>query len=316
MLQNCVIFSLFIAAIHAAGELTVLNSPKSISFKGNDALNSQFVGDVLLAAKGYAVDGNSNWDSMFINDPFNMAKNIIAVHVEGQEQGINNANGKSFQLIGSNSKSSLNAVAAELEANSESVCDLKFDEDGIQAFKTCFGDVSVTPAKATKNLNPEIHTADKEFLESIGYVYAVANNLAKMPSTTLLVKLNLVNVAKAHGEKSVAMEEAKKLVSNAINTLLAAAQKSMDSVLFVQIFEKESSNARYKRDTLSSKDAANFNLATYYNADYPIIFNIILWFMVVFGFSLLAICYAIGSMDPGRDSIIYRLSSTRMKKDN
>lgn len=33
-------------------------------------------------------------------------------------------------------------------------------------------------------------------------------------------------------------------------------------------------------------------------------------------FSLLAISMAIGGMDPGRDSIIYRMTSTRMKKDN
>jgi len=32
--------------------------------------------------------------------------------------------------------------------------------------------------------------------------------------------------------------------------------------------------------------------------------------------SLLAICYAIAAMDPGRDSIIYRMTSTRIKKDN
>lgn len=33
-------------------------------------------------------------------------------------------------------------------------------------------------------------------------------------------------------------------------------------------------------------------------------------------FSLLAISIVIGDMDPGRDSIIYRMTSTRMKKDN
>lgn len=53
-----------------------------------------------------------------------------------------------------------------------------------------------------------------------------------------------------------------------------------------------------------------------YNADYPAIFNIILWFGVVFTFTLIAIVYAIMDMDPGRDSIIYRMTSTRMKKDN
>ncbi|XP_012531495.1 renin receptor isoform X2 [Monomorium pharaonis] len=53
-----------------------------------------------------------------------------------------------------------------------------------------------------------------------------------------------------------------------------------------------------------------------YSEDYPVIFNIMLWFGVVFVFSLLAICVAIADMDPGRDSIIYRMTSNRMKKDN
>ncbi|XP_046812730.1 ATPase H(+)-transporting accessory protein 2 isoform X3 [Vespa crabro] len=59
-----------------------------------------------------------------------------------------------------------------------------------------------------------------------------------------------------------------------------------------------------------------WNHAKYYTYNYPVIFNIFLWFGVVFVFSLLAICIAIADMDPGRDSIIYRMTSNRMKKDN
>ncbi|XP_061935928.1 ATPase H(+)-transporting accessory protein 2 isoform X2 [Apis cerana] len=59
-----------------------------------------------------------------------------------------------------------------------------------------------------------------------------------------------------------------------------------------------------------------YNLSKKYSEDYPVIFNIFLWFGVVFVFSLLAICIAISQMDPGRDSIIYRMTSNRMKKDN
>ncbi|KZC09382.1 Renin receptor [Dufourea novaeangliae] len=58
------------------------------------------------------------------------------------------------------------------------------------------------------------------------------------------------------------------------------------------------------------------NLAKKYSPNYPIMFNIFLWFGVIFVFSLLAICIAISEMDPGRDSIIYRMTSNRMKKDN
>ena len=60
----------------------------------------------------------------------------------------------------------------------------------------------------------------------------------------------------------------------------------------------------------------DINLAKQYGEDYPVIFNIILWFGIIMLFSLLAICLAIGNMDPGRDSIIYRMTSTRGKKDN
>ncbi|XP_043518876.1 ATPase H(+)-transporting accessory protein 2 isoform X1 [Frieseomelitta varia] len=58
------------------------------------------------------------------------------------------------------------------------------------------------------------------------------------------------------------------------------------------------------------------NLAKTYSENYPVIFNILLWFGVFYVFSLIAICIAISQMDPGRDSIIYRMTSNRMKKDN
>lgn len=61
---------------------------------------------------------------------------------------------------------------------------------------------------------------------------------------------------------------------------------------------------------------STLNLAEVYSDNYPVIFNIILWFGVAFVFSLLAVSVFIADMDPGRDSIIYRMTSTRMKKDN
>jgi renin receptor len=44
-------------------------------------------------------------------------------------------------------------------------------------------------------------------------------------------------------------------------------------------------------------------------------FNIILWFSIILIFTLLAISLSIARMED-KDSIIYRMTSTRMKKDN
>ncbi|EDV43304.1 uncharacterized protein Dana_GF16587 [Drosophila ananassae] len=320
MLRSCVVFSLFIAAIHAAGEFTVLNSPKAISFKGNDALESYYLGDVLYACMGNSVIGDSNWNGVTINDPFNLAKGVIVVHVKGTGHVTTSGNAKSYELTGSRTDASLNALAAELEATNEPVCDINFEQfdDGVQSWKSCFGDFEVSAAKPTKHLNPSLHSADKQFLQEIGYINGAAEHLAEMakPSNVLLIRVSVDGVAKAHGEKSVAMDEAKKLLSTAISHLLAASQKSSDFVLFVQSTEKDVAASRSKREIIAADTKNPFNLATYYSSDYPVIFNIILWFMVVFGLSLLAICYAIAAMDPGRDSIIYRMTSTRIKKDN
>ncbi|KAM0728202.1 ATPase H(+)-transporting accessory protein 2 [Formica fusca] len=80
----------------------------------------------------------------------------------------------------------------------------------------------------------------------------------------------------------------------------------------------DSVNKEYKIDTnTQTKGQPEFSgRAKTYTENYPVIFNILLWFGVIFFFSLLAICIAIADMDPGRDSIIYRMTSNRMKKDN
>lgn len=57
------------------------------------------------------------------------------------------------------------------------------------------------------------------------------------------------------------------------------------------------------------------NLSKDYDEDYPAIFNIILWFMIILAIVLYAVSYGMWHMDPGRDSIIYRMTTTRLKKD-
>lgn len=68
----------------SCNEFIVLNSPKSIDFKGSSSLPSESVSEVLAASLGYSVSG-SKWDGLFVNDPFNAAKGVLSVVVEGVE---------------------------------------------------------------------------------------------------------------------------------------------------------------------------------------------------------------------------------------
>jgi len=60
-----------------------------------------------------------------------------------------------------------------------------------------------------------------------------------------------------------------------------------------------------------------YNLADPVSEDYPIIFNILLFVGVSLTLAVIAISVATATMDPGRDSLIYRVTSgQKMKKDN
>uniref|UniRef100_W8B507 Renin receptor n=1 Tax=Ceratitis capitata TaxID=7213 RepID=W8B507_CERCA len=67
--------------------------------------------------------------------------------------------------------------------------------------------------------------------------------------------------------------------------------------------------------TIDPTDHRHYNIPPRYDENYAIIFNIILWFMVAFSLSLYTMILAMINMDPGRNSIIYRMTATRSKKD-
>ncbi len=59
----------------------------------------------------------------------------------------------------------------------------------------------------------------------------------------------------------------------------------------------------------------NLNLASPYDELFPVMFNIVLWLSIVLILAIIGVSYGMWHMDPGRDSIIYRMTSTRIKKD-
>uniref|UniRef100_A0A0M3IWC6 Col_cuticle_N domain-containing protein n=1 Tax=Ascaris lumbricoides TaxID=6252 RepID=A0A0M3IWC6_ASCLU len=51
------------------------------------------------------------------------------------------------------------------------------------------------------------------------------------------------------------------------------------------------------------------------SSDYPAIFAIFAGIIIILSIAVLFIAVGIWNMDPGKDSIIYRMTTTRMKKD-
>merc|ERR1712141_142461 len=62
-------------------------------------------------------------------------------------------------------------------------------------------------------------------------------------------------------------------------------------------------------------DVDTANVASLYNSDFPIIFNLWFWLVVGLFLTVYVISLVMWYMDPGRDSIIYRMTSQRIKTE-
>ncbi|XP_046852082.1 renin receptor-like [Xenia sp. Carnegie-2017] len=77
---------------------------------------------------------------------------------------------------------------------------------------------------------------------------------------------------------------------------------------------------RFKRDTLLKNDARkndknHASCNDVYNEEFPTIFNISLWLMIILVLTVYAVSIVMWYMDPGRDSIIYRVTSQHIKSE-
>ncbi|PIO05050.1 hypothetical protein AB205_0077680 [Aquarana catesbeiana] len=88
-------------------------------------------------------------------------------------------------------------------------------------------------------------------------------------------------------------------------------------VVAVETFETPL--VRKSRSILESQAISNpgspYNLAYEYNFNYAVVFNIILWIMIGLALAVIAVSYNLWNMDPGYDSIIYRMTNQKIRMD-
>lgn len=311
------LFSLFVAA--NCDQLSILYSPKALEFHGHARLDAESVSDVFGAALGYSVAHPTEWDGLVVKDPFNMATGAVVVVAEGIDS-LPLEGAQTYELYGGSGSESLGElVQKSADHNGISFeVDLKESSD---SFSTPLGTVQPDDDDVKPQyLKPKSNKADSDFMRQIAFINGLSDLLVTSTDesvpTVHIVRVSLEALLAAHEPSSQAIAEAKKLLSNAMLELQTAAEKAFDGAVVVGLITStEAPLVRSKRQA-GENDDVDYNIAMKYDSNYPVIFNIILWFSVVLVFSLLAISIAIATMDPGRDSIIYRMTSTRMKKEN
>lgn len=286
-------------------------------------MTPEAVEDVIAASLGYSVPTNDEvgyFDGLVINDPFNVAKGVVVVAVEGAG-ALDLPDAKDFEVIGAGDP--LTVALQNLQFRGASVVDLDLKTDVSSHLETSFGAIVPAENRSVNFLKPKKNKADQDLLDQLAIVDGLATLITdannQLPSAAV-VRVSFNAFAKIHAADSSAYTEGVKLLKNSITDLTVATEKAYKSRALIVVLATAEAHPRAKRQANPSDtpnaSAKNLNIVTGYDENFPVFFNIIFWFMFAFFFVLLAISLAIGGMDPGRDSIIYRMTSTRMKKDN
>ncbi|XP_025837374.1 renin receptor [Agrilus planipennis] len=333
MIKVSVLISYLLASVYCSGEFIVLHAPKSIQFKGQEKLDESLLKEVYSAALGQPIFQSSKWSGMYFTDPFNLAESIVTIAVDGITD-LDNGKGISFPLNADESEAdvfgALETRIYEQDPDAQKNIiriDLSQGLDSIQSYNFLNDIKSVEPEKQYKHLKVGFKE-DRQFINELQLLNAITEKIesgayqrSPAPSVFWFKFSAYKSVVNFHGENSTAANEAKVLLLDAIARLQSAFKKLYSGDVLVNVLTNEISHKRVARATSNevkegSDSFDDLNLASTYNENFPVIFNIILWFSVIMAFTLLAISVVIGDMDPGRDSIIYRMTSTRMKKEN
>ncbi|XP_015584718.1 renin receptor isoform X2 [Cephus cinctus] len=350
-----------LVTVQATGDLVILHSPDSVTFKGNEEVNQSLLKEICAAALGFTVKQKSTWSGISINNPFHLPEAFVGFAVEGINS-LHSPRGKRFPLnVDEVEETTWQALSGRLEErDNDNTLVRIYLGDGLDALgQSALGELKPTAIdeSSLKFLSLE-NEEDRKFLEEVQLLRAIAQKVPSairadsIPDVYWLVVSEIRPVLDFHGEESAAAKEALTLLNDALSDVSKAFMDVYENKVLIAAFTNDASQVRHTRsvileretrDTASNTSSGSgtkikrsseiketptdneinttekpdqLNLSKDYDEDYPVIFNILLWFGVVFVFSLLAICIAIADMDPGRDSIIYRMTSNRMKKDN
>ncbi|KAL5005120.1 hypothetical protein ScPMuIL_018576 [Solemya velum] len=184
---------------------------------------------------------------------------------------------------------------------------------------------SVIQHLGLRSLNTSTHS-DLGLMGELQTMQDVVNTIRESPSLLKSKSPDLLSftisgikrVVDQHGEASPQAAEATNLVTDFIHKMTDEMRQLYKDNVVVEVLTMSPPPKGLVRKVRSLKAMAapkSLNLAPQYSEDFPVFFNIILWMVILIGITSFATSYAIWNMDPGRDSIIYRMTSQRLKKD-
>ncbi|CAG9536758.1 unnamed protein product [Cercopithifilaria johnstoni] len=171
----------------------------------------------------------------------------------------------------------------------------------------------------------EVKTKSKPLRQEIENLYKISESISKSKialtkNTPTIFIIDVKGLPTA--EQELSKEEYKRAVDeleNAIWHLISVLKKIYNDRVIAELIMESMSEIkrRQKRQNPDRimKLRKNLNIYQFSSTSYPAMFGIFLLVSVALSLAILLVAVGLWNMDPGKDSIIYRVATTRMKKD-
>ncbi|KAM9041842.1 renin receptor [Balaenoptera acutorostrata] len=346
-----VLLSFLVAGV-LGDEFSILRSPGSVVFRdGNWPIPGERIPDVAALSMGFSVKEDLSWPGLAVGNLFHRPRATVMVTVKGVDKlALPPGSVISYPLenaVPFSLDSVANSIHSLFSEETPVVLQLAPSEERVYMVgkaNSVFEDLSVTLRQLRNRLFQEnsvlsslplnslsrnnevdlLFLSELQVLHDISSLLSRHKHLAKDHSPDLysLELAGLDEIGKRYGEDSEQFRDASKILVDALQKFADDMYNLYSGnavVELVTVRSFDTSLARKTRTILEAKQAkdpsSTYNLAYKYNFEYPVVFNMILWIMIALALAVIITSYNIWNMDPGYDSIIYRMTNQKIRMD-
>uniref|UniRef100_A0A8C7YJ67 Renin receptor n=1 Tax=Oryzias sinensis TaxID=183150 RepID=A0A8C7YJ67_9TELE len=331
--------------------LTVLQAPEFLSFqKGDWPLSAEKIPDLVALTMGFSVEEDLSWPGLQAGPLFQRPRANVLVVVRGVDSLDLPQSVASYPLenpVAFTLDSVAEMVHSTFAEYTPVVLQLAPSEERLYMLgkaNAVFEDLPVTLQQIRARLSQDGSVltsfplnslsrnaeADLLFLSEVQVLHDITallqrhRHLAKDNSPDLysLELSGLEELSRVYGKDSPQYRDATSILASVLQKFgedMYRLYGNSAAVEVVTVKTFEAPLTRKSRSILESKQISNpgspYNLAYKYNFEYAVIFNIVLWMMIVLVLAVIVIAYNLWNMDPGYDSIIYRMTNQKIRMD-
>ncbi|KAJ3592306.1 hypothetical protein NHX12_007434 [Muraenolepis orangiensis] len=344
--------ALFLTIAGVNGDsLTILQAPDYVSFqKGDWPISGEKIPDLVALSMGFSVQGDLLWPGLKAGPLFQRPRANVLVVVRGADSLALPQSVASYPLenpVPFTLDSVAETVHSLFAEDTPVVLQLAPSEERLYMLgkaNAVFEDLPVTLQQIRARLSQDGSVlsslplnslsrnaeADLLFLSEVQVLHDITallqrhRHLAKDHSPDLysLELSGLEELSRRYGADSQQYRDASAILASVLLKFAEDVYGLYGNSAVVEVVTVKSFEApltRKSRSILESKQISNtdspYNLAYKYNFDYPVIFNIVLWLMIALALAVIATSYTMWNMDPGYDSIIYRMTNQKIRMD-